>query len=123
VLPDTSTSPAAPVNVGASAVADFTPVAIVWEVNVGNVTVVGVPGVFVVKLPAVQPIFRVSFSTVVVKVGRSHDAGVPLVPAVTLPPPLALDATYFDAVLRDTFTLGADTVPSGVKLPEALTVP
>lgn len=97
-----------PVKLGCEEVAELMPVAIVWLENDGSVTAVGV---FCVKLPALQPIVRVSFETLVVNTGNVHDA---FVPAVTEPPPVALDATYFVVVLGVTVIVGVLTVPAGV---------
>ena len=63
------------------------------------------------KLPSVHPIVSVSFTTDVVKVGSVHAAAEP---AVTDPPPVADDATYFVVVLGVTVMVGVDTDPSGV---------
>lgn len=86
-----------PVNLSSAPVplndAELIPVAIVCELNDGNVTAVGVFAV-----PAV--IVNTSFDTVNVGI-------VQAVPAVTLPPPDALDATYFVAVDGVTVTLPA----------------
>ncbi len=97
-----------PVNVGCEAVLVLTLVAIVWLENVGIVTAVGV---FAVKLPPVQPMVSVSFATEVVSVGSVHAAAVP---AVTEPPPVALPATYLEAVFNSMVRVGAETEPEGV---------
>lgn len=100
LLPVNFNSAPVPVNVGWVVVAVFTLVAIVWLENVGSVTDVGVFGV---KLPATQPIVNVSLATLVVMDGIVALAAVP---AVTTPPPVALDATYFDAVFNVTVVVG-----------------
>lgn len=68
-------------------------------------------GVFAVKLPAAQLSVRFSSVTLVVSTGRIQLAAVP---AVTVPPPVALPATYLVVVFRSIVRVGAETVPAGV---------
>ena len=95
-----------PVNEGCVEVADLMPVAIVWLENDGSVTAVGVL--------AVHPSVKVSPETVAEKLAA--------VPAVTDPPPVALDATYLVAVLGVTVIVGVLTLPSGVTVQLPLTL-
>ena len=98
-----------PVKVGCEAVALLMPVAMVCLVKLGRVTAVGV---LAVKLPSVQPMVSVSLATLVVSTGIVAEAAVP---AVTLPPPVAEDATYLlVTVLGVTVMVGVLTVPPGV---------
>ena len=89
-------------------VALLTLVAIVWLLKLGRVTAVGV---FAVKLPAVHESVSVSFATLVERVGSVQLAALP---AVTEPPPVALEATYLVAVLSVTVGLFTVTLPAGV---------
>lgn len=97
-----------PENVGCVDVADVIPVAIVWLLNEGSVTAVGV---FAEKLPPLHASVNVSPETVAENAGNVQLAAVP---AVTLPPPVALPATYFVVVEGVTVIVGVLTVPSGV---------
>jgi hypothetical protein len=56
---------------------------------------------------------RVSLPLATVAVNEAAD------PAVTEPPPVALEATYLEVVLGVTVMVGVLTVPAGVKFPLA----
>jgi hypothetical protein len=97
-----------PVNAGALASAFVIPVTIVLLVKLGSFTVVGVFGV---NEPSVQLKTRFSLLTVVLSVGIVALAAVP---AVTVPPPVAEDATYPVEEAGVTVIVGAATLPLGV---------
>lgn len=78
-----------------SAIVVVAALGIACSVKLGRVTAVGV---LAVKLPAVHPNVRVSLDTVAVKLGSVQEA---FVPAVTEPPPEALDATKGWSLLSD----------------------
>lgn len=91
-----SRSAPVPVNNGAEAVADFTPVATVTALPlVGKVPAL--------KLPAPQVRVRFSFDTVADSVGNVQDGRVPTE---------SIGVT--EVVFTDTETVGADTVPCGI---------
>ena len=108
LVPENTRLVPVPVKLGWDEEALSMPVTIVLLEKLGRVTAVGV---FAVKLPSVHVRINVSPLTLVPNTGMVALACVPL---VTLPPPVALDATYPVEEVGVTVMVGVDTVPAGV---------